>query len=247
MKTSSKLLLIALSILCLSLTWYDLRLKAEYDKGDYKNPFWDFTPADFRGFDTVDLRSATALNIYMVQGPFKVLASPEVSDFLKISQQGRTLRVEAEFVDHYRAFPDNYALFISCPNLALFRSAASYRIGRRTVTDTIARDFAWRPTLIKNFTLDSLQIVADEASNLVLDSNHIQHLEAVVGVSNHTGPRLTIGEGNRFKGTNLLINYNSILWLHTIDSNHLSYRLADQAGLLLDGKVANSIIKTKAP
>jgi len=38
MKTSTKILMVTLAILIISLVAYDLSLKAEYRKGDYTNP-----------------------------------------------------------------------------------------------------------------------------------------------------------------------------------------------------------------
>lgn len=245
MKTSTKILMVTLAILIISLVAYDLSLRAEYLKGDYTNPYHDYNSLHYSDFDEIELNASTAVNIILVQGPYKVLANPSADDFLRVSKRGRRLVIGAAFPDHYRNVAANYVLYISCPKLSLLKADALYTTRDIEVTDTAARDLRWYPTLITGFSLDSLRLQADHASNIALENNQIKILNGIIGQSNGSGSALTIGSGNKFVKSNLDICNKSQLVIKGIAAPNLSYHLADSAILILNGAAVKHLLSIK--
>ncbi|HVW14912.1 MAG TPA: hypothetical protein VHB54_13845 [Mucilaginibacter sp.] len=245
MKTSNKILIITLALLIGCLVFYDMGLKAEYEKGDYTNPYSNYEKLGYRNFDVVELNSSTAINIMLVQGPYKVLASSRVTDYLDIRQEKNRLIIGARFPNQYRGEADQYIVYISCPHLSMLKADASYMAGDVKVTDTLARDLSWRPTVIDGFRADSLSIEEDHAGNVLLVNNNIRSLRAVVGLSNRSGSALTIGENNQFGGTDIDVLNRSRLWIKGNNITHINYHLADSASLIVNGAAAKHLLNLK--
>ncbi|XHR92132.1 hypothetical protein ACFJIV_17320 [Mucilaginibacter sp. UC70_90] len=127
MKTSNKFLLTAVLLLIVSVGIYDVQLKAEYFKGEYKNPYNGFNNLNFRNFKVIELGSSTAINIMLVQGPFKVLADPGAMEFMKIEQRHDSLFIRAEFKDNFHNVQSPNVLYISMPQLNAFMPMQNIR------------------------------------------------------------------------------------------------------------------------
>jgi hypothetical protein len=244
MRTSNKILLAAFALLAISLAIYDFELKTEYQRGDYKNPYRNFVTLNYTGFRSVELNCSTAANIMLVKGPFKVLANPDVMEFIKVEQHDGVLVINANFKYSFEGNGSPYILYISCPELLSVKTDARYTARMEMRTDTLAsEDFKWRPTIIKGFTGDSLNIREDHASNIKLQDNRIGTLRVVAGISNGSASDLTIGPGNQFGKASLDIMNKSRLWIKEKNDHDLNYRLADSARLILDGTAQNKSIK----
>lgn len=247
-KTSNKVLLASLLLLIGSLTVYNYQLKAAYQKGSYKYPYTNYLPLNFRDFNSIELNASTAANVMLVKGPFKVLAAPEAMEFLKIEQRGSSLIIDATFKYNFQGARSDYVLYISCPELSSVKADARYVADENTIVDTLAsEDFRWRPTVIRGFSGDSLSIVADHASNIVLEDNQFNRLTANVGVSNGSATDLTIGPGNQFTANDLNILNKSRLWIKGKNDHPINYRLADSAKLILNGYTQNDYLKKINP
>jgi hypothetical protein len=247
MRTSTKILCAALALIITSLLVYDTKLKAEFLKGDFRKTFGDFVPANFSNFNSIELQSATAINLLVTKGPYKVMTDPTTGDFVKISQQGRKLVIKANFNDHYRSMSGDYVVFISCPDIRSFTSDARYSRRGTVVTDSIAYNILWRPTRITGFTSDSLTVTANNASNIVLENNHIGNLEIIAGVGPNTGPAITIGNGNIFNSARFYIKNKSTLCIRSAAGNHITYHIADSATLITAGAISKQMFKTTQP
>lgn len=236
MKTSNKFLLTAILLLVISVGIYDFQLKAEYLKGDYKNPYNGFVKLNFRDFKVIELGSSTAINIMLVKGPFKILADPGAIEFMKIEQRHDSLFIRAAFKDNFHNVRSTQVLYISCPELTSFAADAKYMASDTQVIDTVASaDFKWRPNTISGFSGEKLDINADHAANIFLKNNKFNILNAVVGNSNGSVSNLTIETGNRFGKTNLDIRNKSRLWIKDDSLSNITYKLADSAKLILNG------------
>jgi hypothetical protein len=245
MRTSNKILIAAFALLTISLAFYDLRLKAEYQKGDYTDPYRDFVKLDYKNFDAVELESSSAINIMLVQGPFRVAASPQVMDFLDIRQEKNRLIIGVNFRDHFRGVSPEYVVYVSCPNLSSLRADAFYQVDNVKVTDTVAKDLNWRTTVINGFTADSLDIEENHASNVALQNNRIGHLTATIGLGDESGSILTVGQNNEFDRADLNILNRSRLWIKGTDPDNINYHLADSASLIINGAQAKHLLNLK--
>ena len=245
MRTSSKILIATFAVFIASLVIYDWGLRAEYLKGDYTKPFNDYVALNYSGFNEIELNSSTAVNIKIVQGPFKVLANPYAVEFLRVSRQGNRLIVNAAFSDQFRSINTDYILYISCPNLSALYADAYYNKAGITVTDTTSNDFDWKSTLISGFTEDNLNIKETHASNIILENNKLNNLTATVGINEKSRSNLTIGDDNQFKTTDLNILNKIQLWIKSANSNNLNYHLADSATLVVNGASAKHLLNLK--
>ena len=239
------MLKVTLPILLISLVAYDLSLKAEYLKGDYTNPYRDYNSLNYSDFDEIELNASTAVNIILIQGPYKVLANPNSDDFLHISKQGKRLIINAAFPDHYRNVAASYVLYISCPKLSLLKADARYTTRDVPVTDTVVRDLRWYPTLITGFSLDSLRLQTDHASNIILVNNRINILNGVIGQRDGSGSVLTICSNNKFAKSNLDICNKSQLLIKGPTAPDLNYHLADSATLVVNGAAVKHLLNLK--
>lgn len=247
MKTSIKILLTSLLLIIVSLVVYDSQLRAEYLQGNFRKPFGDFTPANFRNFNSIELRSGTAINIMVTKGPYKVMVDPGAGDFVKLSKQGDKLIVQAVFNDHYRYHGNDYTIFISCPNLESFSSDARYKVNDWTVTDTLPNIFEKKASLISGFNSNKLFITENNGSNILLENNHIDTLRVVAGSSYHSGSIITIGKGNSFDTAYFSIQNKGTLSIEAPAGNHINYHIADSARININGAIYKQQFKTTQP
>jgi hypothetical protein len=244
MRTSTKLFLGALLLLGICLGFYDWKLGDEYRKGDYTNPYYGYVPLNYRDFDEVELRSASSVNLMLVQGDFKVLEHPRASRFVVVRQEGKRLIIEAKFQDHFETVNASQTLFISCPKLSVLSADAKYRVGPVAITDYENADPKWLATVIRGFIQDSLTIREEHASNVWLQGDRIRRLTAVSGAgetggTGEEGPMLLIGQGNHFDSSDLNILNKGRLWIKGTDMRQLTYHLADSATLTVNGVSAH--------
>lgn len=246
MRTSNKLMLAALLLTVVLLTWYDLRLKAEFQSGAYKLPYRNYATLNYTGFDVVDLNASTAANVKFVQGPFSVWVDHNALDYVLFKQQGNHLQIYASFEGNYRWNPNPYVIVISCPTLTQLSTDATYRADHRKITDTIVRDdWNMRQVLIDGFRQDSLSIIQDYGSTVVLANNTIRSLKAVIGKSDRSGSKIILRSGNEFQDVLLDIGHQSKFLLENARIHTLSYRLADNAQLIVTGNAQHLLNKTK--
>ena len=246
MKTSNKLILAALVLTLVLLTWYDLRLKAEYLSGAYKNPYSNYVTLNYTGFDIVELPSSTAANVKFVQGPYSVRVDNNALDYVVFQQQGHRLMINAVFERNYRWNPNPYVIVISCPTLTKLITDASYRADNRMVTDTIVReDWNMRRVLIEGFRQDSLSIEQNYGSTVELAGNSIRSLRAIIGKNAGSGSKIILQSGNEFRDATLDIGHYSKFILGNASIQNLSYHLADSAELIVTGNAQHLLNKTK--
>jgi len=244
MKTSNKLAISAVILILAAMFFYDLKLKAAYLSGDYKNPFRDFVTLSFKDFNSIKLNASTAANIIVKRGPFGVKIEPNGNNYVKVTQNGGTLNIDAVFSGNYQNARYDYVMLISCPKLVNFDADAKYMSGDLLVTDTLASaDFKWRPSIIRGFTSDSLSITAKHGSNIILMQNNIKDLKAVIGINDGSASDMTIGTGNRFEKADLTLLNKSRLQILEGKIPDLKYEMADSAKLIFTGAAKNLVIK----
>jgi hypothetical protein len=246
MKTSNKLILAAIVLTLVMLTWYDLRLKAEYLSGAYKILYSDYTKLNYTGFDIVELNSSTAANVKFVQGPFSVRVDNNAMDYVVFKQQGNRLMIDAVFERNYRWNPNPYVIVISCPTLKKLTTGATYQADSHMVTDTIVREeWNMRQVLIEGFRQDSLSIEQDYGSTVVLAADTIRSLKAVTGKSNGSGSKIILQPDNEFRDAALNIGHRSTFILQNAHIQNLTYHLADSAELTVTGNAQHILNQTK--
>jgi len=246
MRASNRLILVALLVTLLSLVEYDLRLKTAYESGNYKIPFSDYIALPWKDFDIVDLNASTAANVKFVQGPFSVRIDERALDYVVIHQQANRLQIDARFKGSYLFNRNPYILIVSCPRLSALYTDATYRANDHQVTDTIVReDWNMRQVLIDGFRQDSLSVIQDYGSTVVLSNNIIRSFHASIGESKGAGPKLMLQSSNQFQDADLIIGQKSKFQLENALIPNLSYQLADSAQLILNGNAQGLFYHSK--
>ena len=246
MKASNKFLWAAALVTVFSLIVYDMLLRAEYRSENYSDPYRNFVALNFKDFDQLDLPSSTAANVKIVQGPFRVQMDKYAAEFVRVSQEGKRLQIKASFEGSYYTTSSEYILLISCPKLLVLNANASYQANNAEVTDTIVRDdWNMRRILIDGFHQDSLWIIQDYGSTVVLANNHIRAIHALIGKSPRSGSNLIIRDNNEFGKTDLDIQNSSKLFLENARILELNIQLGDKSKLIVTGKAKNLLNNIK--
>jgi len=244
MKTSIKLLLAAFLVVAIALFAYDKMVIAEYHTGTYKDAFRNYTDLKFKDFDTINVNSISAANVKFEQGPFRVRLCPGGDDFTRLSQDGKTLNINAVFKHAYQNNGYPYILVISCPKIAELKTNARYGTNGGFYIDTVVRnEWNMRKIWIEGFTQDSMVIREDYASRVFLSNNKIGNLNAAIGLSPASGSQLNILEKNQFGSVDLDIGNKSTLLINSVPKNNFKCHLADSARIILTG--ASQIILKK--
>jgi len=240
MKTSNKLLLAALLVLLTSLTAYNMALRAEYRKGDYKDPLHGYASLGFKDFTEIDLSAAGSANVKVVAGPFGVHLSPRAAEFVKVSQQGTRLVVQVDFKNSEQYLGWGQTLVISCPRLAQLTAANAYRVGGQ-----LKGQNKTRPTQaqVQGFRQDSLRVRLDQASNVTLLQNRLSYLGAVAGATPGSTASLTLAPTNYIGAADLNMQHQTELTINNVAIPQLTYHFADSAKATLTGRALGSLVR----
>ena len=156
------------------------------------------------------------------------------------------MQIDADFEGSYLSNQSEYLIVISCPKLNSLYANATYRANNGQVTDTIVRDdWNMRKICIDGFTQDTLNIIQDYGSTVLLANNTIQSVKGTIGKSSGSGSKIIIAESNRFGEVNLDIGHKSTLQLENAVINTLGFRLGDSARLIVSGKAQNLLNNSK--
>lgn len=235
MKTSIKILIAGVCLVLGALVWYDLHVRDAYKSGSYKQLFGGFTTLNFKDFDEIDVNACTAANVIVKQGPFNIQVDPTAS-FVKVSQKGSALQINAVYPNTYYTPRNAYVLVITCPQLKKLVIDSRYTTGGRAVQDTLASEnFDWRPSIMEGFSADSLSIEERFAGAVILKGNSLKKLDVVMGIGDKSRSNMIILPDNQLDNVNLDIRNRSQLRLQCKNIQNFKYQLADSARLIVNG------------
>jgi hypothetical protein len=247
MKISNKLITAAFLLIFVSLFIYDHLLKAEYISGRYKDPYRDFVTLNNKDFEAVDVISTNAVNVKFIQGPFSVKVNVYAREFASISQQGHRLKIYSHFPHDYVQNGSAYLVIISCPKLAEVNANAIFGAGDKQIIDTVIReDWHMRQNLIEGFKEDSLSIIQNYGSGIILSNNQIRALNVIIGKGKKSRSKITILTNNHIQQADMDILNRSQFLLEGTSIHDLKYQLADSAQIIFKGTAQNIINKSKS-
>ncbi|KAA3437809.1 DUF2807 domain-containing protein [Rufibacter hautae] len=243
MKKSTILIFSALVFFLCSLTAFNFAMKAEYDKGLFRDPLVDFISTDITGFDAIQVNGGSKLSVKIVQGASQVRVHERAQDFVRFKKQGNKLIVDVDQIKG-RDFRYNgsYSVYISCPKLTSLTTSARYKMGGEPQTDLFLQEIYHNITL-NNFTQDSLTIQQDHATAVELNNLKLGKLKAVVGLSEGSGSRLTILGKNQIQAADLSIQHKGGLNLFDVAIPSLTYQFSDSARAVFSGAALPALSK----
>ena len=241
MKNSTKYLLAAVLVLLTSLTAYNMALRAEYRKGDYKNPLHGYVTLGFKDFTEVAVPASNAVSVKIVSGPYGVRLNPRATDYVHLRQQGGRLVITAVFPSGRHYFGQAETVIISCPRLAALTTDAVYEEKGKPWVSKDYRD--GQRVLVQGFTQDSLVLQANRGSYIKLLDNKLGFLRAKAGATPGSHGLLELRADNQIAAADLTLGHQSELEINNVAIPKLRYHVADSVKVILTGAALRSLPK----
>jgi len=232
MKKSNKFLFTAILILIISLGVYNAALKAEYRKGTYNDPYQNFTALSFKNFNEVALNAGSVINVKIERGNYRVRVHNNVSEFLKIRQEGNRLIVDVIYPGERKRIWANNHVIIACPDLQSLQTNTVYKANGKIITDKKVNQ---HEITIEGLAQEKLNLNLDNASRVLMAHNRIHTLEAIAGKSSGSFSGLNLAPDNQVKAANLDIRSQSQLVFDNLVIPDLTYTFSDSAQLDMKG------------
>lgn len=239
MKTSTKLLLVGLLILVASLATYNVALRAEYNRGEFRNPYRGYSALTLRNFDEVEVTPGSHLNVKIEAGPFAVWQHQKL-DSVRVEQVGRRLRI----VDLYKAGRrrNEEDVVVHCPHLA--EVAVNMPVAG-AAADVILWDEADQTAsvAVEGFRQDSLLLTADQAATVELARNELKQLRVVAGTTPGSTAEVHIAKTNKINAARLNFQHNSAFTLDAPTISDLRYQFSDNVRATLPGAALRALVR----
>lgn len=228
MKTSNKIILLTIVFLFGMLVFYNLGLKASYDRGEYKNVFADYTKLNYKNFDKVLIKTSHEFNVEIRRSDtFDVRASNYVKDQIKVGQSGRQLQLEFDSDKDF--IWRKTGVVISLPVLEEVTTASSSSSEPEDRPGGNWTNFVE----IKGFDQSDLIISQIEKSEIQLKNNKIRRLRASLSGKQLT-THLLVDGSNKIDSS-----YITVKGMNTLSLTDIyipgKYSFSDSAVLNLTG------------
>ena len=243
MKNSVKYLLAALLVLLASLTAYNLALRAEYRRGDYKDPLHNYVSQNFRDFTEVAVPASNVVSVKVTPGPFSVRLNPTAAEYVHLRQQGNRLVITATFPKWRRYFGPAETVLISCPRLAALTADAVYESEDKPLTTKEFSDRDYTKVLVQGFRQDSLTLHQDHGSGIELAGNTLGLLRATAGAGTGSHGLLQVNADNHLAAASLTLAHRSELLLDNVQIPQLRHQFGDSTKVTLTGVALGSALK----
>lgn len=244
MQTSTKLLLIGLLILVASLATYNVALRAEYNRGEFRNPYRDYSALTLRDFDEVEVAPGSHLAVKIEAGPFAVWEQKQ-EDSVRVEQAGRRLRI-IDLARHrgYRNSWTKEAIVVRCPRLTALL-ANSPAAGTALAPPAALPNPDVTPTAVhvQGFRQDSLLVAADQTASVELIQNQLRQLRVVAGATPGSTAKVRVDKTNQIGAARLNFRHHSAFTLDGLTIPDLRYQFTDSAHATLPGATLQTLTR----
>jgi hypothetical protein len=247
MKTSNKILIAASLIVLLYLVAYDMALKAEYTKGDYKQPHYRMQQLSFSNFNAIEHNVGNIVRLRVEKGPYRVWVDDEIKGKLIISQHGQTIQIDGITQNGNNNKLYGGSVIISCPDIIsvttnTYKGSGNSSDGRYLRKNGNSMLIDYHPhatTTVTGFTQAVMQLQANKFTEIELENNSIGELNAKVGDKKHGQAGLTLDADNKIATANLEVPGRSTLTIDNLFIEKMTYQMADSAQVNLTGKATH--------
>ncbi len=245
MKASNKVLIVALATLLISLAFYNLELKAEYEKGDFKKEFYSYKKLDFKDFNEIYLNAGNILDLKIVKADtFAVWLKNYDSKRFKVAQDENRLMINVadSLNSPWASSEKNIVIF--CPSLIRLnlKGQTMTYYEHDTLVTTVPR-LDYKQTIIEGFAQDSLMVNMGANCTLRLKKNTIKYLNSKVGDVLEKGARVIIERNNFIKKADLQIADENELSLFGPKIDEVNYTYSKGATIALSGSALSLLRK----
>lgn len=228
MKTSNKLLIAIVALTMVALVSFDLALRAEYLKGDYKSPHYNMTSLSLKDFDAIEDYTTSETFLAVNQGhPFEAWISKEAEKDLVFTVENRVLKINFKTTDSRQ--PRSHNIEIRCPELKSLTTdlknnpKTMYAYGNVTIT------------IIKQ---DSLQIKANALGSVFVTAVALKKLNVLMKQGD-----MALGGGSTIDTANFNIYDNGKLDIKDAAIGKIKYKISDNAAVTLSGRSLQQLPK----
>lgn len=238
MKTSYKLLVLAIIIIFGTTAAYDFALQKIYLMSDYTSPWRNYNTMLFKDFDTIEIVASNRIFTEIIQSDsFDVKLHKWVTD-AKITQKGKILIIN--FDSQTNSYPAGYtkrALVIKCPLLKEVKTDAISLINGKSVISKSADpdNFKGGHVLINGFKQDRFSLIMNNGSTVYLKENSFKFLDANIGSQDSSRSSINIDYSNSIESADIDLQNNSVMSLNNIYIKNFKYKLSDSTQVSLNG------------
>jgi hypothetical protein len=232
MKTSNKLLLAIGIIIMACLVGYNFALKKEYDKGNFRSPYYGMHKLNLSGFKIIHNQVADVMGIKIKYSPIsQVWVNPYVEATLKITSDGHTLNIEA-IKRLQRNTSINDAIVITCPEVD---SVVTDGPPDEENQQSLDNYNPYLRTKIEGFAQPHLGVSANNRTLIVMDNNKLGRLNLKLGDNKDGRGYLTITSSNKIDFADFQVKSKSELKLYGRSVAQSNNHIADSASVSLSG------------
>lgn len=243
MKNSLKFLTAAGVLLVGSLTTYNAALRAEYQRGAYKDPLSNYNALPLRDFNTLNVPAAGAMRVRVESGPFAVYINKEATEYVRAKQQGGQLTLTLNYPEKEKYLGQGEAVIIRCPRLASLTTSTTYTRAGSTQTTMREKQPNDMFLMVKGFTQDSLRLIQNHTSRVILAGNHLGRLHAVVGNTSGSTAALELSADNQLGTTDVRVEERGKLVANNLVLPGLRWQFSDSAQVELSGAALRALAK----
>ena len=248
MKTSNKILIVAVLVVMAWLVIYDTALKAEYVKGDFKKPHYRMQQLNFSNFNIIEHNAGNIIGMRVEKGSYGVWVDDYIKDKIKVSQHGQTLQVDYIGKEN---FSDYRGITISCPDVVSITSSAFIgpekngmnRYLRKNGNSMVIDYFQHGTIIVTGFDQPTLTLQANEFTEFELQKNTMGLLTAKIGDSKNGKAGLTINPDNKITDADLQVPGKRSLTLDNVAIGKITCKMSDSADIQLTGKAVHLLDK----
>ena len=247
MKTSNKIIIVASLIVLVYLVAYDMALKAEYTKGDYKRPHYRMQQLSFSNFNAIEHNVGNIVRLRVEKGPYGMWIADDIKDKLSISQHGQTIQIDCAPQNGTNKNLYGGSVIISCPDITSVTTntytapgtSSEGRYLRKNGNSMLIDYYPHATTTVTGFTQAVMQLQANKFTEIELTNNRIGELNAKVGDQIHGQAGLTLDADNKIAAANLEVPGRSTLTIDNLFIEKMIYHMADSAQINLTGKATH--------
>jgi hypothetical protein len=230
MKTSNKLLLAVGLVILACLVGYNFALKKEYDKGDFRSPYYGMHKLNLSGFKIIHNQAADVMGIKIKHSPVsQVWVNPYVEAMLKITSDGRTLNIET-LKRQQRNVSYTDVIVITCPEVD---SLVTDGQPNEENQQSIDNHNTYLHTKIEGFTQPTLGVSANNRTLIIMDNNRLGRLNLNLGDSKGGRGYLTMLGSNKIDVADFNVKGKSELKLYGRSVAQSNNHIAESASVSL--------------
>ncbi len=230
MKTSNKILLALGFISFAYILGYNIALRKEFDKGDYKRPYYGMKELNLGKFKIVENNAAHLFGIRIQQGAeYKIYLNPYVSDKLSFVNHGGVLQMK--YIGSGTATQLDGGVIVVCPAIdSVIAEGPKVADSQRNI-DVYN---SYINTKVQGFTQPHLGVRANHRTTILLNDNHLGRLNVFLGDNNDGRGLLTVLDNNKIDQADLNVHGRSVLTLYGTSIAKSNNRISDSATVSLN-------------